>query len=222
MVMKRLLSKKGITLVEIIVVIAIIGILTAIVVPLLSNTSSYETEAMENARAFYSNVQQVMVQEKFAKTLLNDDLTKKDNKKYTLIYAEVKTNTADGTGCTIKIGFTDDSLKSDRTTEPTFSEPKECSETYCKALTELSGTLKKMLAANEHDGHFYAIVDSKYRVVSTYYSIYGDYSIMNGNTFSADFRVSDANGEYIAGAYPYNLLNNGSKVFVDPNNIYEG
>ena len=219
--MKRLLNKKGITLVEIIVVIAIIGIMTAIVVPLLSNTSSYEKEAMENARAFYSNVQQAMVQEKFAKTLLNDSSTETDNKEYTLIYAEVKTNTADGTDCTIKIGFTDDSLKSDRTTEPTFTALTEYSN-KTDTLYEFSNTLKKMLSANQHDGYFYAIVDSKYRVVSTYYSIYADYDKMYKNTFSADFRVSDADGEYIAGAYPYNLLNNGSKVFVDPNNNFDG
>ncbi|HBH94858.1 MAG TPA: hypothetical protein DDX91_03845 [Ruminococcaceae bacterium] len=215
--MKRrlLLRNKGFSLTEMIVVIAIIVILTAILVPALSNSSSYETEAMENARAFYSNVQQVMIQEKFDKTLLNDDPTKTANKKYTLVYAEVNTDAA--TTVTVKIGFTDDELKESRATEPVFTDLKECSDTYLKDLTEFSSSVKNMLMTNQHGGYFYAVVDDKYRVVSTYYSAEGDFDSIYGKKFSDDFRIDAGSKKYITASYPYNILEKDDPVFVDPN-----
>ncbi len=219
--MKRLLNKKGFSLVELIVVIAIIAIIMAIVIPIFSTSSSFEKEARENARAFYSNVQQAMVQEKFNKTLLSNadpsSTPTPTNKKYTLIYVEI--NTANGTDSTVKIGFTDDELKGSRdpSTVPTFTELKECDDTYLPSLKEFSGTIEKLLRTNKHDGYYYALVDDKYRVVSAYYSIEGDYDkLINGKKFSKDFRVEYNGAEYITGAYPYTLLDKDDPVFVDP------
>lgn len=213
--MKRLLNKKGFSLVELLVVIAIIAIILAIIIPNLSTGSSHEQEARENARAFYSNVQQAMVQEKFNETLLNDDSTKNANKKYTLIYAEV--TTVNGTQSKVQIAFTDDDLKAKTTPAVNFSTLTEYSNAEDK-LYEFSETIKKLLQTNKHDGYYYALVDDKYRVVSTYYSMEGKIDDLNGATFKKDFRAAKSGGsEYIVGAYPYSLSFEGREVFVDPN-----
>jgi len=54
--MKKILTKKGFTLIELIVVIAILAILAAILIPSLTNYITQATEARDlaNARAVYS------------------------------------------------------------------------------------------------------------------------------------------------------------------------
>lgn len=70
MKIKRLLKKQGFTLVEMIVVVAIIGILLGIVIPMFNTNDAIIRAAKEKARAFYSNVQELMVDEKLAGTKL--------------------------------------------------------------------------------------------------------------------------------------------------------
>lgn len=67
---KRLLKKQGFTLVEMIVVIAIIGILLGLVIPMFNTNDAVIRAAKEKARAFYSNVQELLVDEKLAGTEL--------------------------------------------------------------------------------------------------------------------------------------------------------
>jgi len=56
--MKKLLNKKGFTLIELIVVIAIIAILAAILIPALADYIDAANEARDqaNARSFYSEL----------------------------------------------------------------------------------------------------------------------------------------------------------------------
>lgn len=58
--LQRMKTRKGFTIVELIVVIAIIGILTAVIVPSLNNERSKIEEARATAKDFYAAVQMVM------------------------------------------------------------------------------------------------------------------------------------------------------------------
>lgn len=211
--MKRLLNKKGLTMVELIVVVAIIGIMLSILIPALSTSSSIEKEARDNSKAFYSNVQQAILQEKFNKTPLCFS-TDTAAKKYMLVCADVKmTNTTTEAVSTIGLSFTDD-LSSG------FSAPVDidASGSNLDKFAEFSSTMKILLRTNDHDGYYYAVVDDKYRVVSAYYSRFANFSIMNKNSFSDEYRVSDSSGgEYIAGAYPFDLYEAGKATLTDPN-----
>lgn len=210
--MKRLTNKKGFTLVEMIVVVAIIGIMLGILIPALSTSSSFEKEARDNSKAFYSNVQQLIIQEKFNKTPLCFS-TDADAKKYTLVYATVKmTNTTTEAVSNIALSFADD-LSSG------FATPVDIdsSGSNLEKFKEFSTSLKFMLRSNDHDGYYYAVVDEKYRVVSAYYSRTADFSAMNNNSFSDEFRVEDASeNEHIAGAFPEGLCDETKKTFSDP------
>ena len=238
--MKRLLSKKGMTLVELIVVIAIIAILMAIIIPIFSTSSSYEKEARENARAFYSNVQQILVDEKFKgtvlskKSIIDKEETAKDNDKYTLIYAVVDENATDANDrIIIKVAFQNAEIEEDSPgykiktfgDESSFHTIDTEDKTDKKdedVLKEFGKSLKKLLSANNDSCYYYAIIDNKYRVASTYYSRYADYDSLNGNKFSKDERVTNGSEEFIVGAYPYNLCVEEQDIFRNPNEQVAG
>ena len=87
--MKKLLKKQGFTLVELIVVIAIMALLLAILIPSLSTQQSFEQEVRENARAFYSNIQELMVDEKLNGTVLNTGSATENSKNRCQCYFRV-------------------------------------------------------------------------------------------------------------------------------------
>lgn len=216
--MKKLLKKEGFTLVEMVVVIAIIAILLAMVIPNLSIASEKEREYKEKARSFYSNVQELIIDEKLAKTPLDG--------AYTLVYVELKNQNsttaceakiymssstainsftaADATAATNLIGdFKGLDLENEDEVDYTDDDGK---------FNEFAYSLYKILRLSdlENDVYCYAIIDDKYRVDSAYYSMYSISSII-GQQFKADARVS--NDQYLTGAYPYNKCGKWNTVF---------
>ncbi|MBD5114219.1 MAG: type II secretion system protein [Ruminococcaceae bacterium] len=199
--MKRLLKKQGFTMVELIVVVAIIGIMLGIVVPLLTTSSAREREAKENARAFYSNVQELIVEEKLNGTALGGD--------YTLIYAHVEPQPGVSTVPKITVSKANGMFVSSFRPALTPDEIAAGDD-----WEEFSNSLKKLLSANDQgiDVYYYAVIDDKYRVVVSYYS-QGKYEDIAGETFTSDCRVGSDN--ILTGAYPYNRCNSTDKVFID-------
>lgn len=187
--MKRLLKKQGFTMVELIVVVAIIGIMLGIVVPLLTTSSAREREAKEKARAFYSNVQELMMDEKVSGTTLGGD--------YTLIYVTVSPQPGTDATPSIKV------YKSNAANIADFRPAVAPAEiTAGDDLEEFSNSLKKLLSSNDQDidVYYYAVVDNKYRSVVTYYS-QGKFEDIAGQSFTSECRVGS--GNILTGAYPY-------------------
>lgn len=211
--MKKLLKKEGFTLVEMIVVIAIIAIMLAMVIPNLSIASEKEREYKEKARSFYSNVQELMIDEKLAKTPLDNT--------YTLVYVELTTQSST-TSCEAKIYMSSSSDISNFTaTNATatmigdFKGIDSSEITYTDAdgkFNEFALSLYKILRFSDldNDVYCYALIDNKYRVDSTYYSMYPVGSII-GQQFKADARVT--NNQYLTGAYPYDRCSQWRHVF---------
>lgn len=217
--MKKLLKKQGFTLVELIVVIAIIALLLAMLVPSLSNQQSFEQEARENARAFYSNIQGLMVDEKLRGTVFNTD-SATENSKYTLIYAEVtlpNTSTAQ-TDVSVIFG---DNISAIKSGTPANVNDED---NPIEKLKEFAGSLNKLLRTSDNEGYYYAVVDDKYRVVYTYYSRYVDFDALKVATFERDYVVKKNGEENFLGAYPFFMNSKGDwrvngELLPDPSRI---
>lgn len=209
--MKKLLRKSGFTLVEMIVVIAIIGIMLAIVVPLFSISDGRKDEAREYARAFYSNVQELMMDEKLAKNPL-PGADKKDN---VLVCVEVDGNGTSYNDVLIYMSHSSDfsfpapaqlvdADPSDKDNKVSLADGSEY-----KAYEEFATSLRKLQFGNERSGYYFAVVDYKYRVVCAYFvnaadadtSLISVYSTIKGGAFSDDGILDNR----YAGAYPQEL-----------------
>ena len=211
-------------MVELIVVIAILGLMLAIVIPMISTTDARKTEVKEYARSFYSNVQELMIDEKLANNPFPDGGT--GTAKYLLICAEVNENNGDGyNGVKVHMSFA--AAKPTAGNAVMFNNPDllvdetddddkvVISSGYYKGYAEFATSLRKMLLTSERTGWYYAIVDSKYRVVSAYF-VEGAESEFNalkgGKTFTDDY-VIDNN---YAGVWPAELAAKGKVVFSLP------
>lgn len=211
--MKKLLKKEGFTLVELIVVIAIIAIMLAMVIPNLSIAAEKEREYKEKARSFYSNVQELIIDEKLAKTPLDDT--------YTLVYVELLKQSST-TACEAKIymsssGDISNFTAADATSNMIgdFKGLDSSDINYSNAngkFNEFAYSLYKILRLSDldNDVYCYALIDDKYRVDSTYYSMYPIGDII-GQQFKADARVT--NNQYLTGAYPYDRCSQWRHVF---------
>ncbi|MCH5199823.1 MAG: type II secretion system protein [Oscillospiraceae bacterium] len=221
--MKKLLNRKGFTMVELIVVIALMAIMLAILIPMLSTTDARKNEVREYARSFYSNVQELMVDEKLANTELKGD--------YTLVCAHVNRNKTDYTGVQLYMSYSD-SISTLTATTPTWLEDVddtddkvELANTHAyKAYEEFATSLRKMLISNERSGVYFAVIDSKYRVVSTYFveaktdgevfdSVFAD---ARSKLFSAECVLGDGGDARYAGAWPEELAQSGKNTFILP------
>lgn len=216
--MKKLLKKQGFTLVELIVVIAIMAILLAAVIPLLTTKNSFQQEARENARAFYSNVQELMIDEKLAGTKLNVS-TSTVNSPYTLIYAQVTTpHTTTLAETQVSIAYANSSADFKSTA---LGETNSVDDSNNKDFLEFENSLGKLLSASEDPGFYYAVVDDKYRVVYTYYSRYVDFdALKSASTFSDDFMVeAGPDGTNYLGAYPFSIGTSGKNVLPEASTV---
>ncbi len=226
MKIKRLLKKQGFTLVEMIVVVAIIGILLGIVIPMFNTGDAIIRAAKEKARAFYSNVQELMVDEKLAGT----ELPGKNAGDINIIYVKLEI-LSDSTVCDAHIymlkktaGVTGESILDSpiaecRTNTDIDGDGNEFPNSEWK---EFAYSLYKILRISDIDdnyadggkqtAYFYAEVDNKYRVVTAYYSL-GDAKKTVGKSFDRECYVKpDSDDLILTGAYPYEKCASGKTM----------
>ena len=218
---------------ELIVVIAMMAILIAVLVPLLSTTDTRKDEAREYARSFYSNVQELMTDERVNKNNFFDT-TGGTGAKYLLVCAEVneKVTTIDGVKVYISkaaaepvdgnpIDFSTPEWMEMEVIDSTKSKLKNPAASSYAQFEEFTYGVQKMLMGGDITGYFFAVVDDKFRVVSAYYA--------NANGADTDFLTvfdSDLNKaafdkfyfieNRIVGSWPESLCDKGKTMFVIP------
>lgn len=172
---QQLKAKKGFTLVELIIVIAIIGVLIALVVPALM-TSDIPTVGKAYAKDLYYTAQTFASRKRLSGegTLSGDGISTSD---YIILYADVGANEkgqiTDET-CGLAVSGTG------RTALKDLTDAKQ------RALVEgFMRVMNDRLTETAYDGTFYAMIDSRYRVSVAYWTV-GDWSEVDSCGFIDD------------------------------------
>jgi len=186
------LNKKGFTIVELIVVIAIIGILLALILPAFFNPDKV-TKGKAYAKSYFYTVQDVMAQRKVAD---HADPTKTAiPASFVYLYT-----TTDSTGHVVESGV----IPTGSTTMTPLSSllaNTSVSEEYKNLVQKYAVAMENDIAATEFEGTFYAVVDQNFVVRAAYWSDGLMDELTAGNP-DLEFETDNIISGYTCCAYP--------------------
>ena len=192
---RRKLNQKGFTIAELVVVIAIIGILLALILPTVFNGDK-STKGKTYAKSYFYAVQDIMAQRKIAD---NPSAPAFPASAHELVFY----TTTDSTGNVIESGV----LPAGTTTMTPLSSilaNTSLSEEYKQLVQKYATAMEKTITSTEFEGTFYALVDDNYVVHAAYWSDGLMSDLVAGNPtlkFSDDYVVSG----YTCCSYPVEL-----------------
>ncbi len=211
--LRYLYSKKGFTMVELIVVIALIGILTAIFFPMMLGAGKPQ-EADAKAESFYRALQNIMIKYKSDNTLSDssadgfyklpedpsdedpdNDVYVKDG-EYLFVYC---TATPNDNFIEAKVALVDSSTVPENAYRAGLTGTIT-DDALCDKLNSLS--------SGDDEGYYYALVDSQCRVLECYWckndfeDVFNNYESKYGTVGSVKFTDMSYVGSFCIGAFP--------------------
>ena len=222
---KRLQSRKGFTIIELIVVLGIIAVLSAIMLPMFANSGKPQ-EAAAKAKSFYYAAQSVFIEYKASNTdaAVTDGYFKFEQEGATKCAKDAH----DGKNATyLYVMAHAEPEKGFTSVELSVSENGKTSVTGYECMhtpaVQTSGELLDALnsySTTDDYGYYYALVDSQCRVLVSYWS-QDDINILSDSgtgsgAFSKSkisFTSNDTIGSSIVGSYPTSYSANDMDMF---------
>ncbi len=211
---KRLQSRKGFTIIELIVVLGIIAVLSAIMLPMFANSGKPQ-EAAAKAKSFYYATQSIFIDYKASN---NDALVTEGYFRFehegTTKYAKDAVAGKNATYLYVMAhaepdkGFTSVELSVSSDDKTSVTGYKCMANPAVQTSGELLDALNSYSTTDDY-GYYYALVDSQCRVLASYWSQDDIGTLSDSGTGSGaftkpkiTFTSNDTIGTSIVGAFP--------------------
>lgn len=180
--LSSLRNKKGFTLVELVVVIAIIAVLTAmLMVGLSDRDSTKKMQFCENAQTFMSATQLTMTRAQYAER----DLVR--NNTELIVYKDGRCMIKNDQYLFIEVKFDGRDIVYFHGSHTVDDLLKRAENDAMSAVESYLADQMALYLTESYDGYFYAYVDDNFRVVCTHFSDYR----LTGTAFEDDCIINN-------------------------------
>ncbi len=198
---KRSASKKAFTMVELLVVLAIIGVLLAMILPALF-TSDLDSKGKSYAKSYYYTVQDFASRKRIADDPDHPMLVPAAGSALELFLY----TTTDASGNVVESGLVPFGTTFNGTMNSSDVLQGLAADANVKAIVaDFAQAMENNITATDHAGTFYAVVDSDFVVQAAYWSeaTIGQ-MVANGN-MTLDFEEDNILSGYVCCAFPPEL-----------------
>lgn len=209
---RKLKNRKGFTMVELIIVIAIIGVLLAMILPSLMS-SNKDTQGKGFAKEFYYKTQDFMSRRKLADDVANPAIDAAITDDHAIFYAQFsRGGDLKETGI-IKYQNGGSYAASDLTSRTAIDSSSAFFASFKELMSKFESEVESYITSTDYDCTFYALVDSNYRVQAAYWTDGAWSDIVSGNG-ALEYTDDCITGDYYSCSYPAELCRSGKKMFV--------